>query len=179
MGAVPIYRVLSVAALVDTLNSAPGWAFVSLGQTGRQFRWQIFETGVTLAAFIIGLYWGPIGVAAGFSIVRCALRIPVLQYALRGSPVSVRDVFGVVWRPALASALAAGPVYAAHVLIWPNLVAPVRLLAGLASFGLLYLAAYALMPGGLREIKGLGCVVHELRSKGSNGKQDVVTEVLI
>jgi PST family polysaccharide transporter len=166
LGVVPIYRVLGVAALVDTLNSAPGWAFVSLGQTGRQFRWQIFETALTLTAFVIGLRWGPIGVAAGFSIVRCALRVPVLRYALHGSPVNLRDVAGVVWRPAIASAVAAAAVYTAHVTLWATLASPTRLVIGLAGFGAAYLGAYVLLPGGWDEIKGLAAVVHDLRAKG-------------
>jgi PST family polysaccharide transporter len=169
MEVVPIFRVLGVAALVDTLNSAPGWAFVSLNRTGRQFRWQLFETGLTVAAFVIGLRWGPIGVAAGFSIVRCALRVPVLRYALHGSPVRLHDLFGAVWRPAAASAMAAGPVYAAHGLLAASgTPAAVQLVAGLAAFGALYLAAYLLLPGGREEIRGLGRVVDSFRGVKSS-----------
>jgi O-antigen/teichoic acid export membrane protein len=77
-GAVMIYRVLAAAAFVDTFNVAVGWLFVSLGQTGRQFKWQLFESAVTLVLIAAGLPWGPIGVAAGFSASRCLLRFPVI-----------------------------------------------------------------------------------------------------
>jgi PST family polysaccharide transporter len=157
---------------VDTINMAPGWAFVSLGQTGRQFRWQIFETAVTIGGFLIGLRWGPVGVAAGFSIVRCALRVPVMRYALHGSPVTLGDVFGVVWRPMIASAMAAIPLYVADARVWQGLAAPVRLLTGLTTFGLLYLAIYVLLlPGGREEIWSLRHVYQDLRGKGRSSLQ--------
>jgi hypothetical protein len=44
----------------------------------------------------------------------------------------------------------------------------VRLAAGLAAFGALYLAAYLLLPGGREEIRGLGRVVDSFRAVKSS-----------
>ena len=57
-------------------------------------------------AFCAGLPWGPIGVAAAYSISQVLLRSPVMLWmATRTGPVRLRDLYGVATMHALASAV--------------------------------------------------------------------------
>jgi PST family polysaccharide transporter len=148
--AVLIYRLLAGAAFVDTFNVASGWAFMTLGQTGRQFRWQFIESAVTLAGFVIGLHWGAAGVAAGFSIARVTMRFPQLAYCYRTAPVSVGDLLRVLRRPATYALLAGAAVAVAQftgVLAGP---AVIRLVLGGALFGGLYAGLWLASADGRR-----------------------------
>ncbi|MFH1277386.1 MAG: lipopolysaccharide biosynthesis protein [Candidatus Eisenbacteria bacterium] len=106
--AIPIFRILSPVALVTLLHMGTGWAYVSLGRAARQLRWEIAATAVTAAAFLIGIKWGPAGVAAGFSIASGILLLPGALYCFRGSPIRMSDFYGTIGRPAAAALLAGG-----------------------------------------------------------------------
>ncbi|MFQ5490160.1 MAG: lipopolysaccharide biosynthesis protein, partial [Phycisphaerae bacterium] len=67
-GAAPIFRLLAPAAFLGTFNVATGWVYVSTGQVDRQLRWVVFSSPVIILAFIVGLPFGPTGVAASLSL---------------------------------------------------------------------------------------------------------------
>ncbi len=87
--AVPIFRALGPAAFIGTFNVATGWVYVSLGSTRRQFQWGLFATAVTVLAYLIGLPWGPIGVALAFSASLVVLRLPSVLYCFRGTHLTL------------------------------------------------------------------------------------------
>ena len=66
-----------------------GWIHLSIGTTGRWFRWGIVEFAVTALLFLVALPWGPVGIAVGWTASFWILIIPALWYA--GRPIS----FGV------------------------------------------------------------------------------------
>lgn len=107
MDAMIIFRVLAPAAFLGTFNVASGWAYISLGNTARQLRWEIFASTVMSIGFIVGVRWGVIGVAASFSITSLLVRYPAYVYCFKSTPLKVSDLIGVLWKPAIAS-LAAG-----------------------------------------------------------------------
>ena len=37
----PLFRALAPAAMIGTFNVATGWVYISLGQAGRQTRWEL------------------------------------------------------------------------------------------------------------------------------------------
>jgi O-antigen/teichoic acid export membrane protein len=105
--AVPIFRALAPAAFCGTFNVALGWVFVPLGQVNRQVRVAVFSAAANISAFFIGLRWGPVGVAYGFSIAITLTQIPMLLYTYRRSPLCLKDWASSVRLPALASMAAA------------------------------------------------------------------------
>lgn len=149
---VPLFRALAPAAFFGTFNSGMGWVMISLGRTRRQLKWSIFVSALTVASFLVGVRWGTVGVAAAFSACRMATLIPTLVFVCKGSPLSWVEVFKTIMRPALAAAVAA----LALSLVGGGLglttrSGPALVLDGLL-FGLLYLAAWAAMPGGRRAL---------------------------
>ncbi len=161
--AIPIYRVLAVVAFIDTAAVSIGWAYVALGRADRQFRWQIFESAVTAAGFLVGLRWGAIGVATGFCVARCALRYPALAYCLRGTPITVGDYRAAIWRPATASVLAGIAVLltASPALASASMVG--RFAACVLLYGMCYVLFWLLLPGGRAVLRELAQTLDEFK----------------
>ncbi len=159
---VPIFRMLAPAAFVGTFNVATGWVFISLGQTDRQFRWGLLSTAVMSCGFVVGLHWGPIGVAAACSIVMCGLRLPALIYCFRRAPVGISDLFGALWRPALTSVTAAAGLYLTDTFVSFDTIPVAALLFDMAVYTLLYAASWLIVPSGRRTIQEIRVLAKEL-----------------
>jgi O-antigen/teichoic acid export membrane protein len=107
IGAVPLFRLLSPAAFMDTFNIAGGLILTTLGQTQRQLRLSAASALILILGFCIGIRWGAEGVAIALSIIFCMTRIPALIYCFADSPVRTSEFLQTLWRPAICS-LAAG-----------------------------------------------------------------------
>lgn len=148
--AVPLLQVLSIAAMAGLLGLVTRWLYYSQGQTRRQLAWSLISTPVMLGAVALGATRGAYGVAVAVAIGMWLLAFPTVAYCLRHSHVRAIDFLGVLWRPALSSAVAAA------VLFWGSLALPASesviagLMASLGLFGLVYAAIWLLLPGGRR-----------------------------
>jgi PST family polysaccharide transporter len=109
-----IFIGLSVAGLLQTVNSPANWLFLSQGRTREYMRWGFFSAGTSVLAFAGGLPFGPIGVASAYSISEC-FRTPILWWLVgRTGPVRHRDATTVII-PHVAGALAStASVYLLH-----------------------------------------------------------------
>jgi PST family polysaccharide transporter len=163
--AIALFRALGAAAFLGTFNVATGWVYLSLGHTGRQLRWQILGTTVTVAGFAVGLRWGALGVALAYSLTTLALRWPALAYCYRGTPVGFRDLGLALGRPAGASLGAAALLALARPLAasWPGGAG--GLLLDLLLYGLVYPGLWLLLPGGLEAARRLLRLLGELRPR--------------
>lgn len=144
-GAVPIFRVLCVAAIASSLTKATAWLYLSRGDTKRQLQWALVSTPVLGLGAVLGVPWGAFGVAMGFTVATCALTYPGLVFCLARSPLSVRDFLGTFSRPALAST--AGAVALGACRIATDFGPPACALLFVA----VYLACWTGLPGGRRE----------------------------
>jgi len=87
--AVPVLQLLSLAGVGATLQTLNWSTMQAMGRPGVMLRFRLFSTPVTVVAFVIGLHWGIVGVAASFAISRF-LVTPVSTYiTLRALGVSV------------------------------------------------------------------------------------------
>jgi PST family polysaccharide transporter len=160
----PIFAWLGLAGLVQPLGNSTGWLFIAQGRTGAMFKWGIYAALTTIAAFIIGLHWGAVGVAAAYAISEYALRTPVSYWYLgRIGPVRAVDLV----RVQAPSMLAAGLTIAAyHVLIagaWGLQGVPAIAATVLLSYALSFTAA-GLAPGGRQRLhESLDLLRHVLR----------------
>jgi O-antigen/teichoic acid export membrane protein len=104
---VPLVRLLALVGLCNTFYYAAGWIPAAYGNFRRQLHWEIIAALTLTVAFLAGGRGGAAGVAIAASLAYAGLRVPALLYCFRGSPVRLRDVGGVLWRP-LVAALAGG-----------------------------------------------------------------------
>ncbi len=149
--AVPLFRLLSLAAFVTCISSVTNWLYLSQGKTKRQFQWGLFSSPVMVLALAIGIQWGAYGIAAGFLIAKCVLMFPEIAFCLSCSHLSGRDFLSIVWRPIVASIIAA-----VFLSVLPsNAILIIDLLVKLLFFGIVYSLFWVVLPGGRQAIKGL------------------------
>ena len=103
MPSLPIFQALAPAAFVMTITSCVGWIALALGRARRQLPWTAAATAATVCAFLVGVQWGGVGVAAAFSIARVGLLIPTLRYTCLGTHLKWSDLMATAARPAVAS----------------------------------------------------------------------------
>lgn len=141
-----------------------GWLHLSIGTAHRWFRWVVVEFAVTASLFLLGLHWGPEGIAAAWTLSFWILTIPAFWYAGKPIGFGVAPVIAEVWKYILAASLAGGasgfilgsvPIF---VGVPGALGAFTRIVADSVLFGFLYLTAVAVFHGGVTQLlqfKGL------------------------
>ncbi len=140
------------------LYNTPGWIHLSIGRPDRWFRWGLLEFAVTCTLFIVGLHWGPVGIASAWSVSFWILTIPAILYAGHPIKLTLGALLSVIWRYGAASILACAlTVFAMHGM--PSLAAKpgtagalLRIATILALSVPLYLASVVLFHGGLAPI---------------------------
>jgi len=152
---IEIFRSLVPAAAASTLTVMYTWVCLSLGHGRRLSRATIMMAVASCAAFLVGLHWGPVGVARAYSAVYCAMIVPILSYGLAESPITLRDVWDIAWRPGAASVSAALLSFYVQPFGLHARFPAVQLACDAALFGTAYLGIWAILPGGssfLREL---------------------------
>jgi O-antigen/teichoic acid export membrane protein len=87
--AVPVLQLLSLAGVGSTLQTLNWSTMQAMGRPGVMLRFRLFSTPVTVVAFVIGLHWGIVGVAASFAISRFLVTPVSTSITLRALGVSV------------------------------------------------------------------------------------------
>lgn len=93
-----IFSVFSIGIGIQLILATNGWLHISLGKTEKWLRWNIVGSIVTIIAFLIGLKFGPLGVAAAYTCSLHALIVPGLRYA--GKPIDLKfsSILQAIWR---------------------------------------------------------------------------------
>ncbi|MGH9327560.1 MAG: lipopolysaccharide biosynthesis protein [Terriglobia bacterium] len=133
------------------LHGAHGWIHLSIGRADRWLRWTVLEFLVTALLFILALPWGPVGIAAAWTLAFWLLTLPAFWYAGRPIQVGIAPVIRAVWKY-VAAALMAGLATAAVVWGVSSFAAAMsaaqalqRIIAISVLFGVLYLGAIIIL----------------------------------
>jgi len=160
LDSVIIFRILGLAALLVSIDVARGWVFVTLGQTARMLRWGLLATPITILGFLIGVHWGPVGVAGSLSITRSLLWLPGIIYCFKNTPLKFRDLANALWRPVICSTIAA-----IISLFWitsnNTMIVIWKLVSDFIIFVVCYIVAWIMLPGGIRHIKEIIYLIKE------------------
>jgi PST family polysaccharide transporter len=141
-----------------------GWLHLSMGTAHRWFRWVVVEFIVTASLFLLGLHWGPEGIAAAWTLSFWILTIPAFWYAGKPIGFGVGPVVTEVWKYILAALFAGGAsaMILRGVPVFAGVPGPVgaftRIVTDSVLFGFLYLTAVAVLHGGvtpLLQFRGL------------------------
>jgi O-antigen/teichoic acid export membrane protein len=144
--AVVIFRLLAPTILIFAVINPLGWLLYSLGMVRRSLSIALVFAPTLIGGYIMGLRFGPKGIASAYSAVLILWVVPFIAWCVRGTVISFGDILLTVSRP-LGSAILAGALAMALRLFWVQALPPWPrlLLEGSALlvifFGLLLFAA--------------------------------------
>jgi PST family polysaccharide transporter len=121
--AVPIFRLLAPTILTFALINPLGWLLYSLGLVKRSLNIALVFAPSIVVGYVIGLHYGPKGVAFAYSAVMTLWVIPFIAWCVHGTVVSLRDVLLAVARP-LGSGILAGALAFGVRLLWGQYLSP-------------------------------------------------------
>jgi PST family polysaccharide transporter len=87
--AAQLFAILGIAALTESLGNAGYCLLTVQGRTDRLLQWGILATFATVLAIVLGLPWGPRGVAIGYTVASLLVRTPLMFWSA-GTVSSVR-----------------------------------------------------------------------------------------
>ena len=161
-GAVPLSQLFAVVAIVPIATTTAAWLYTSQGRTRRLLWIGVATTALLVAAFLVGLRGGLVGLAVAYAVVSLAVGLPVSLLAGRLVGLRARTLARGVAAPVLAwlEALAAMAIVQAA---WPRGGwAMLAVAAGVATAAYL-LVLQLLDPGLLASLRRLR---RDLRGKG-------------
>jgi O-antigen/teichoic acid export membrane protein len=102
-----IFRLLAPTILVFGVANPLGWLLPSIGMVGRSLKMTLFIAPILITGYVIGLPYGPRGVALAYSAVMLLWVFPVIAWSVKGTVISVRDLLLAMSRPLASSIVAA------------------------------------------------------------------------
>ena len=135
-----IFAAFTVVALSSPLTTASTWLFASQGRGKDWVLTSSTVSAVTLCSFLVGLPFGPAGVAISYAVLCVLIEMPFIYYiAGRQGPVSRKDLWTGCLRHLPAWGVVCGTVWLARTFAldfspWIQLLlcSPVGLLAAAA-----------------------------------------------
>jgi O-antigen/teichoic acid export membrane protein len=159
--AVPIFRLLAPTILIFAVINPFGWLLVSMGKIVRSLKISLVLAPLVIAGYIVGLPYGPKGVAFAYSAVMTLSALPTIAWCVHGTPISFRDVLQTVARPLLSGLVAAAGALALRFLHGP-LASP---LSRLLLDGFVLAAVYlAVLLYGMGEKSSYSDLFHALKA---------------
>jgi PST family polysaccharide transporter len=114
------------------------WLLFSMGKVGRSLKIALVIAPLVIAGYLIGLPYGPKGVALGYSVAMGLWIVPHIVWCVHGTPISVRDVLRTLVRPLLSGLVAALPPFALQ-LFYGHMLSPLlRVVLGGTIFFIIY-----------------------------------------
>ena len=122
-GVAPIFAGLSLVALYLPITAPVSWLLISLGRSRDFLRWNTAYAVISIATFLIGLPFGPVGVAFAYSTGGLLFALPIVFYmAGRAGPVRTRDLWISFSRHVPLWVVVAGTTFLAR--IWADRFSP-------------------------------------------------------
>jgi PST family polysaccharide transporter len=145
MEAAPIFRLLAPTALVFALANPLSWLVLSTGRVRRALGISAATTPVVIVGIILGLGYGPIGVALGYSLAMALVVIPITAWSKQGTSITWADLWRASKHPLFAGLLAGAIGLIVKFTLGGMLAAVSHLLVGLAVVFCAYTCALIAM----------------------------------
>jgi PST family polysaccharide transporter len=144
-GAADIFRILAPTILVFAIANPLGWLLASLGLVARALKIAVVFAPFLIVSYVIGLPYGPKGVALAYSTIMTLFAIPLTVWAVHGTAIRVRDIWLTLCRPLASSVVAAALAFGMHVFFAQALSLLPRLALEMCLFGVVYLLVLLLV----------------------------------
>jgi len=122
--AIPLVQAMSLFAIAKSFAPISAAVLISIGNTSEPRRQSLVGLAVMPLAFLIGSFWGVLGVAMAWTVVFPFLTIAQLARAMRALQIHVRNIFTTI-RPALYSTVIMALVLGLMKLMLSTTVFPV------------------------------------------------------
>jgi len=113
--AAPIFRLLAPTILIFAIINPLGWFLFSLGLVVRSLKIALVFTPLIIGGYIMGLPYGPKGVAFAYSAVMTLWVIPHIAWCVHGTVISFNDILLAVSRPLASGIFAGGLAFGARL----------------------------------------------------------------
>jgi O-antigen/teichoic acid export membrane protein len=141
---VDIFRLLTPTILIFALINPLAWLTFSLGMIGRNLKVVLVLAPLMIGGYVLGLPYGPKGVAFGYSAVMTLWALPHIAWCVHGTVISFRDILVTASRPLISGIIAAVPAVGTQFLFGqslsylPRLILETTVLAGVYLLMLFY-----------------------------------------
>lgn len=144
---VPIFRLLTPTILTFALVNPFSSFLMSLGMVGRLLKISFVLAPLMIVAYVLGLPYGPSGVAVAYSVVMMLSVVPLIVWGIHGTMISLRDFLPVVSRPLFSAIAAAALTFGVQAFYGQSLSPFPRLILGGAILMLSYLGMLLYVMG--------------------------------
>jgi len=163
--AAEMFSILGLAAGMNVLYYTSSSLHVALGRSDRLLKWGVFSSAVLAAAFAIGIFFGPKGVAWGYAITTILLTFPGILFAGRPIGLSFNQVLSRVWRNSLGAILAGLLLNYIKSLSFFEMPLLLMIAISLFSYMGIYLLFIIVSYGGIAPIKEMFAISKIVLSK--------------
>jgi PST family polysaccharide transporter len=115
------------------------WLLLSVGLQGRSLKLALVIAPVVMTAYIIGLPYGPRGVALAYSTAMTLWVVPHIFWCLHGTVISPRELFLAISRPFISGAVAGVVAFGVQLYFSTSMDPLPRLLLGGSAMLVVYL----------------------------------------
>jgi O-antigen/teichoic acid export membrane protein len=97
--AATIFRLLAPTILIFAIINPLGWLLFALGMVNRSLKVALVLAPLVMTGYVVGLRYGPKGVAFGYSAVMTLWLLPHIAWCVRDTGVTLKDVITAAGRP--------------------------------------------------------------------------------
>jgi len=138
-GAGVLISILALRGIPHAVERTMGWLHVAAGRMDRWMRWGFVAMCAQLIALFCGLPYGPKGVAIAYVTCTFITFVPAIAYSGAPFGISATDVISVVWRPLVASLLAAAVGFTLRFTILADMSSISRIIVMTSAYMITYL----------------------------------------
>ncbi len=145
--AIPIFRALAPTSLVLAMINPMVWVLISLGMVNRSLKIGMVLAPIVLIGYLIGVPWGPQGVALGYSGAMLLFAIPHIAWCVHGTSISLKDLMVVIGQPIVSATVAGAAAVGVQYWMGDTFSILPRLLIESAVLGVTYLVIFLYVFG--------------------------------
>jgi O-antigen/teichoic acid export membrane protein len=106
-----IFRLLAPTVLFFGIVNPLGWLLLTSGLQRRSLNLALVLAPLCVTSYIVGLSWGPAGVALVYSAMMMIWLVPHVLWCLKGTEISGAELFLTIWPPLCSAVVATAVAY--------------------------------------------------------------------
>lgn len=138
MEVVPIFRLLSPTILSFALINPLCWFLITSGRIRRSLNMAFLIAPCVIVGALLGLNFGPTGVALAFSTMMTLLIVPLIAWTRAGTTMKGSAIWAAVKSPLAAGLIAAVAGFGIRMVMWKSVPSLLLLVVGAALVFVMY-----------------------------------------